>query len=87
MSKYKKEDALTHYIIMIKKSWTFSRLTENEKRHCLESLSNCDGKLYGNFRQRHQQLNNVYYAFISALDYSENPINWRKENANSMPLF
>lgn len=71
-----KENALNDFMEMIRKSWTYNRLTPEEIKR-LESDVLRDMPLFGNYKQRFEQLNNVYYAFIVGLDY--NPLTWRKD--------
>ena len=73
-----KENALNDFIMMIRKSWTYSRLTPEEITR-LESDALRGLPLYGNYKQRYDQLHGVYYAFLLGLNY--NPLTWRKEPA------
>lgn len=59
-----------------KKSWTYERLSKNEKENIVNLLNNC--KLYGNNNtQIGETLHDVYYAFLTALNYK--PFGWRGE--------
>lgn len=79
-----KEIALTDFIEMTKKSWTYNRLTEKERANCLEALR--ESKLKGTFRQRWDILQSVYHGFLIALDYK--PIGWREPETNEpIPQF
>ena len=71
-----KDNALTDYIKLIEKSWTFARLTDKEKDNCIKALRNT--YIFGNYNQRWNILQSVYDAFLYALDYS--PIGWREKN-------
>ena len=77
-----KENAFSEFWEMIQKSWTYARLTADERTRVHEALT--DAKLLGTFRQRFEQLYNVYGAFLLALDYK--PIGWR-ETDPEVPLF
>lgn len=59
-----------------KKSWTYLRLSEDERKTIIRLLYCC--KLYGhNERQICETLNDVYTAFLMALGYR--PSGWRGE--------
>ena len=69
-----KETALNEYMEMIKKSWTYARLTDEERERMFEALRRT--KLFGKFDQRCEQLHSVYYAFLLGVGYK--PIDWRE---------
>ena len=58
----------------ISKSWTWERLTDDEK----ERFKNCIdfSKIKGTARQRVKMLNMVYAAFLQGVGYE--PIGWRE---------
>lgn len=58
----------------ISKSWTWERLTDDEK----ERFKNCIdfSKIKGTARQRVEMLNMVYAAFLKGVGYK--PIGWRE---------
>ena len=73
-----KELALDDFIDMIEQSWTYDRLTKEEKDR-LKGIFNSarvDDCLIGTYKQRWNTLHAVYYAFLMALDY--NPLDWRE---------
>ena len=76
-----KENALLHYLAMICRSWTFSRLTQEEKENCINSFmwANEQHLIKGNFEARWAIMQAMYTAFLSALGYNDDPINWREE--------
>ena len=65
---------------VIKKSWTWAKLTEEEKFNFLYLL-NFD-KIKGTAKNRIEVLHLVYHAFLVGLGYQ--PINWREENENGI---
>lgn len=77
--KYKKEEAKTKFIEMVKTSWSYDKLTEEEKNRLLDLLNSkrTEYCLKGTYLQRWQILQSIYYSFLIALDYK--PINWREK--------
>ena len=74
----KKEDCLENFKEMIQNSWTYARLTEDEKTRW-ENLLNRGPEtqcLKGNYLQRWRILQAIYDSFLMALDYK--PIGWRE---------
>ena len=59
---------------VIKKSWTWEKLTETEQ----ERFINMDvfDKIKGNDKTRIEWLNTIYTSFLSALGYK--PVGWRE---------
>lgn len=81
-----KEKALYNFIETIKNAWTYERMTEQEKRQLeqvFERLRN-GNTLRGNYKQRIETLNDIYYAFLLGLNYTG--YNWRENGAN-IPQF
>ncbi len=60
---------------VIKKSWTWERLTEEEQKRFIDM--NVFDRIKGNDKTRVEWLNTIYHSFISALGYK--PIGWREE--------
>lgn len=60
---------------VIKKSWTWERLTEEEQKRFIDM--NVFDRIKGNDDTRVEWLNTIYQSFISALGYK--PIGWREE--------
>ena len=82
-----KENAVGNFYENIKKSWTYAKLTTAEKDR-LENVIfsvQIERALKGNYKQRYEILNSIYHSFLMALDY--NPINWREEKEEEIPLF
>ena len=71
---------------MIGNSWTFERLTEEEKERVMTILSEKDSRtmtvLKGTKQQRWAILQAIYSSFLIALDYK--PIGWREKEENEV---
>lgn len=67
---------------VIKKSWTWAKLTEEERKRFIDM--NVFEKIKGTDKQRVEWLNTIYTAFLSALGYK--PIGWREED-KEIPMF
>ena len=74
----KKENALNDFIRMIKDSWTYEKMTKEERKRLLELLSHprTNEILKGNYKQRYENLNAIYYAYLVGLGYDN--FNWRE---------
>ena len=74
-----KEKALENFIEMIEKSWTYARLTKEERERLGQVFHSTQTResLNGTYLQRWEILQAIYSAFIMALDYK--PIGWREE--------
>lgn len=71
----KNSDAVENYFQnVIKKSWTWERLKEEEKQRFIDM--NVFDRTKGNEKTRIEWLNTIYEAFISALGYKA--IGWRE---------
>lgn len=69
---------------VIKKSWTWDRLTEEERRRFIDM--DVFDRIKGNNKTRVEWLNTIYDSFLSALGYK--PIGWREtEEEKQMPRF
>lgn len=75
-----KELATRDFLEMIRKSWTWARLTDQEKERFVDVVYDCDVK--GSYKQRFHILHKLYHAFLMGMNYD--PLNWREEND---PLF
>lgn len=60
---------------VIKKSWTWERLTEEEQKRFIDM--NVFDRIKGNDKTRVEWLKTIYQSFLSALGYK--PIGWREE--------
>ena len=79
----KYSDAVENYFQnVIKKSWTWQKLTNEEREHFINM--NVFDRIKGNDKTRVEWLNTIYTAFLSALGYQ--PIGWR-EDATDLPKF
>ena len=67
---------------VIKKSWTWARLTEEEQKRFID-MNVFDG-IKGTDKMRVEWLNTIYTAYLTALEYK--PIGWR-ETENDIPSF
>lgn len=78
-----KENAVYNYFnTIIVKSWTWERLTDDEKERfktCIDFI-----RIKGNQRQRVEVLNMVYSAFLHGVGYT--PTGWRETDPEA-PLF
>lgn len=74
-----KENALQDYIDMIKKSWTYEKLTKDEISRLMYVFdwSDRQGLIKGSYKDRWDTLQVLYTSFIYALGY--NPYGWREE--------
>ena len=60
---------------VIKKSWTWQKLTEEEQKRFIDM--NVFDRIKGNDKTRVEWLNTIYQSFLSALGYK--PVGWREE--------
>lgn len=75
MRRQNTSTAVPDYIeTVIKKSWTWARLTEEERQRFL-SMEVFD-EIKGNDRTRIEWLHTIYNAYLTALGYK--PIGWRE---------
>ena len=67
-----KEYAYKDFVDMIQKSWTYNRLTEDEKDRCIAAFIWVKNQnlLRGNYAARHDQLNALYHAFLLGVGYT-----------------
>lgn len=70
-----KENAYNHMIQVFAYSWTWERLTDTERETF--RLASVRAHLRGNYEQRCEQMNDLYYAFLMGCGYSA--IGWREE--------
>lgn len=68
----KKDDAVKNYYDLISKSWTWEKLTKEEQKRFSNLLN--DGRITktikGNYQQRWEVLESLYYSYLIALNYS-----------------
>ena len=77
-----KENAVCEYYEMIKKSWTFNRMTDAEKQRL--DLLFCDAHRYvsGTYRMRWSQLHGMYFSFLIGIGY-DSSCDWRGTDADA----
>ncbi len=63
-----------HFQNVIKKSWTWDKLTEEERKRFIDM--NVFDKIKGNDQTRIEWLNTIYQSFLYALGYKH--IGWRE---------
>lgn len=79
-----KEQANADFIQMTRHSWTYQRMTEQEKAACDQALTSAPTQdISGTYKQRWSAYNAVYHAFLLGLGYT-GPA-WR-EPAETGPL-
>ena len=84
MRERTKENAIHNYIIMTLDSWTYNRMTEEEKRRCIDALKYAH--VTGTYNNRFEQLHSIYRAFLLGLGYTGPK--WREpETAEPLPQF
>lgn len=71
-----KENALKDFLEMIKKSWTWARLTEKERKTFEEWLHKARYELKGSYKQRWDILQNYYMMFLLGTGYEDHK--WRE---------
>ena len=81
-----KENALENFVKMTEQSWTYEKMTQEEKSRLVEVFygGTVENSLKGTYKQRWKILQAVYYGFLMGLDYK--PIGWR-ENTEDIPKF
>lgn len=67
---------------IIKKSWTWQKLTEEEQQRFIDM--NVFDKIKGTDKQRIEWFNTIYHSFLVGLDYKA--IGWREED-EEIPMF
>ena len=69
--KMKKENACMDYYDVVKNSWTWERLTEEERKNFMLRLSefDCSGYIKGSYDYRWEQCKMLYSMFLTALGY------------------
>lgn len=72
-----KNNVFVDYLEMIKKAWTYDRMTQEEKEKIKELLTSERIKedIKGTYKQRYDALNAVYYAFLIGIGYDN--FDWR----------
>lgn len=84
--KHDKNEAINEFIEMIKKSWTYERLTTEEKQRFLNTIEwgKQQGIIKGSWLERWHILQLTYDSFLNALDYK--PTGWREPDDDYLPF-
>lgn len=74
-----KEKAISDFIEMIKHSWTYEKLTNEEKRNFENSVmwainNKC---INGSYNNRWKILHSLYHTFLNAIGYTSEK--WREQ--------
>lgn len=74
-----KENALVLHLAMTCRSWTFARMNDKEKENCIKSFlwAYHQGIIKGDFNTRWMIMHAIYSSFLSALNYDDDPSDWR----------
>lgn len=85
MGNIKKENAIGEFDKMIKNSWTYDRMTEEERTKWDELLKHNRTleAIKGNTKQRWTTLNALYFTYLIGIGYDGHT--WRETEA--APLF
>lgn len=77
MNNKNKDFVFTDYLEMIRKSWTYDRMTQEEKEkiHCILLDYRTTDNIKGTYQQRWQALNALYRAFLIGIGYDN--FDWR----------
>ena len=73
-----KNDAYMDFLAMIRKSWTFAKLTDKEQQKFIEVMFDYSDCVSGTYKQRYKAYQAMYESFLTALDYKA--IGWRENN-------
>lgn len=80
-----KSEALSDFIKNIERSWTYDRMTEQERERLSKTFSSIQAKeLKGDYETRQAALQLAYIAFLDGLGFSG--WNWREPKAKQMPF-
>ena len=81
-----KENAVRDFIDMIKKSWTYDKMTKKERYDFLELFGRepYTVAIIGSYRQRWAICNAIYDAYLTGIGY-DGP-NWRDPHPEESPF-
>lgn len=66
-----KEKAFPDFLEMTRHSWTYQRMTDDEKTRCEKALRNAASlDIQGSYSQRYGALNGVYYGYLLGIGYT-----------------
>ena len=79
-----KEFALHDFLEMVKQSWTWDRMTEDEHNRYIGAIdwAFTAGHIKGSYQDRWDSLQLTYHLFLIGLDYK--PIGWREQNSDAL---
>ena len=74
-----KENAMYDFNTMIQKSWTYEKMTTEEKKRWIKVLNDIrvDKCLKGTYQQRWDILQAIYMSYLLGIGYTN--FNWREE--------
>ncbi len=72
------------WLEMISHSWTWQKLTVEERAKFVALFAHpqSNAVMKGNYEQRYEACQALYYAFLVALGYADDPMNWRDSEEN-----
>ena len=80
-----KENALSDFMEMTRQSWTYERMTWEEKSRCEKALRSASSLgIQGSYSQRYGALNGVYYGFLLGIGYTG--ALWREPHPEEIPF-
>lgn len=83
----KKEYAVVNFMAMIRNSWTYDRMTVEERRNLGTAVEWAvdQNAIKGDYKQRWMILHAIYDAFLAGLGYTGGT--WREPNPEEAPAF
>ena len=81
-----KENAPQDFLEMIKKSWTWERLNQKERKQFMDAFdtivyswgnSKYDKAIKGTYKDRWHILNAMYHMFLAGVGYDNNDPRWK----------
>jgi len=72
------------WLEMISHSWTWQKLTVEERAKFVALFAHPQSTavMKGNYEQRYEACQALYYTFLAALGYADDPMNWRDSEEN-----
>ena len=82
-----KENAIPDFIKMIRQSWTFARMTDEEAQKCLDLFREYPAReaLVGSYDHRWNVCHAIYDAYLIGIGYTT--FNWREPEGECVPSF
>ena len=77
-----REQALVSFLTNIKESWTWSKLTEKERKDFERRLyiNQSQDLIRGTYSERYSCYHAMYDMFLTGLGYYDKPFYWRDED-------